>query len=87
MTTTQTPLTASDFSSANFPEFHHGDIMKDVLIELNTVVQHAIAEQGGASSDTSCEELIECLRSDIVGSPYLYLSDSLIDRLKTASPG
>jgi hypothetical protein len=85
MTTHYALITADDFTSVNFPEFQDGDIMNDVLLELNTVVQSAIAEQDetSANSDVSSEELIECLREDIIGSPYLYLSSSLIDRLKT----
>jgi hypothetical protein len=79
-------FTSSEFPQTNFPEFFDGDLIEEVLSELNIILKDALFnEEGGMEPlDAAHDKLIVTLRIDILNSPYLYLSDSLVRRLKKA---
>jgi hypothetical protein len=79
-------FTSNDFSPENFPEFFSGNVIDDVLTELNSILLEALVKEGTGLEPRHVPDstLIETLRADMLNSPYLYLSGSLIDQLQKA---
>ena len=83
MCKTQAPLNRNDFCHSEFPELtQHID---DVLIELNGVLSESLEElraELGSEIKSHCHQ-IDALRDDILTSPYLYISDRLMQQIRS----